>query len=71
MGGLASRRDEVREEKRKDIKGTRARGSWRDATNNEREKREREREKEKERERGEKSNKRYKEGVKKRVGKNK
>jgi len=65
MGGLASRRDEVREEKRKDIEGTRARGSWRDATDNEREKRERKRGKE----RGEKSNKRYEEGVKKRVGK--
>lgn len=56
MGGLAPRRDEVREEKRKVTEGTRARESWRDARENEWEK--------------EKSNERYKEGVKKRVRKN-
>ena len=61
MGGLALRRDEVREEKRKDTKGTRARELWWDATDNEKRK--------KDRERG-KSYKRYKEGVKKRVRKN-
>lgn len=37
MGGLAPRRDGVREEKRKDTKGTRARELWRDATDNEKE----------------------------------
>ena len=61
MGGLAPGRDEVREEKRKDTEGTRARERWRDAMDNEKERKtERERE-------GRKSYKRYKEGVKKRV----
>lgn len=35
MGGLAPRRDEVREEKGKDTKETRARELWRDAMENE------------------------------------
>lgn len=59
MGGLAPRRDEVREEKRKDTKGTRARESVAGCHGQ----RERGREREK-------SNGRYKEGVKKRVRKN-